>query len=223
MFESQIVTVTCIDSIWLAKLRFSILRLFEQSAFANNNLLRSWPTVHSSILKICADFQMRSFLRSMSCTINNKQILCEVKIFQLQSLLNTKAWTNKRVEVKNSGISCRIFNLSNPRTTILHAQNKVARCNESYTIFFERSIRNHGSVLRRVAVSRVIWVPSRFPLGAATLCSPSAILRDAEPVSAQTHALLYCCCAAALSKSIFFFFLDFLSGDLELTRFNSWQ
>ena len=52
-----------------------------------------------------------------------------------------------------------------------------------------------------------------IPVGAETLCSPSALLRGTEPVSALTSARFY---IAALS-GYNYFFLDFVSGDLALT------
>ena len=52
-------------------------------------------------------------------------------------MFKTMTYIDKRFAVTNSGISCLawIFNLSNPRTTILNAKNwfKVVRCDESYS------------------------------------------------------------------------------------------
>ena len=55
---------------------------------------------------------------------------------------------NKRFAVKDSGISCLAL-IFNPRTTILHENNwlKVARYDESCSIFFWRLIRTHGLVV----------------------------------------------------------------------------
>ena len=71
-------------------------------------------------------FSVLTFLRSMSCSTIIEQKL----MFQLQSIFNS--------------ITC-----SNPRTTILHTKNrfKVARSDESYTVFLNGSIRIHGSVV----------------------------------------------------------------------------
>ena len=77
-----------------------------------------------------------------------EQKLCEVKIFQLQSMSNAITCIDKRFVVKNTVISCLAsrFDLlaaycpdysclysSNPRMKILHAKNrfKVARYDES--------------------------------------------------------------------------------------------
>ena len=62
---------------------------------------------------------------------------------------------NKRSAVKSSGSSCLalIFNLSNPRTTILHGEKLFRVDDESYTVFFRISIRIYGSV---VNVSRSV-------------------------------------------------------------------
>ena len=132
----------------------------------------------------------------MSCSVRIEQKLCEVKIFQLQSMPNARRYTDKRFPVEDSGISCLalIFNLSNPRTTIQHAKTwfKVARCDQSSTVYFSWLKRTRGSDvalwLRRFAASREIWV--RFSPGAEPLYSPLAVLRDTEPVSALTGALI---------------------------------
>ena len=60
-FESHIVTSQVQP--WRDGLRFSIWRLFEQSALAlvNNHLLCYWPTIHNLILKICPKIQVLSF------------------------------------------------------------------------------------------------------------------------------------------------------------------
>ena len=68
-----------------------------------------------------------------------EQKLCEVKMFQLQSMSNAITCINKRLAVENYGASCQalIFNLSNLRTTILMAKNKfkVAGCGKSLSVF----------------------------------------------------------------------------------------
>ena len=53
-----------------------------------------------------------------------EQKLCDVKNFQLQSMSNAITCIDKRFVVKDSGRSCvaLIFNLSNQKTTILHAK-----------------------------------------------------------------------------------------------------
>ena len=65
---------------------------------------------------------------------------------------NTIIYVDQRFEVKNSGISCLtlIFNLSNPRMTILLKTNgfKFARYDESCIVFFGSSKRIHGSAVK---------------------------------------------------------------------------
>ena len=97
--------------------------------------------------------------RLMSCSMTIEQKLCKVKIFQLfQSMSNAMACINKRFAVKNSGRSylALIRNLSDPRTTILHAKNwfNVARCEEKYTVFFNRLIQTYGLVFK---ASCYVW------------------------------------------------------------------
>ena len=60
----------------------------------------------------------------------NCAIQCEVKIFQLQSMLNAIRSVDQRFAFKNSGTSCLalIFNLNNPRTTVLYAKKSVKGC-----------------------------------------------------------------------------------------------
>ena len=57
-----------------------------------------------------------------------EQKLCEVKIFQLQSMSNAIRCIDQRFVFKNSGISCPalIFNLNNLSTTVLYAKKLVA-------------------------------------------------------------------------------------------------
>ena len=57
-----------------------------------------------------------------------EQKLCEVKIFQLQSMSNAIRCIDQRFAFKNSRISCLalIFNLNNLRTTVLYAKKSVA-------------------------------------------------------------------------------------------------
>ena len=57
-----------------------------------------------------------------------EQKLCEVKIFQLQSMSNAIRCIDQRFAFKNSRISCLalIFNLKNPSMTVLYAKKSVA-------------------------------------------------------------------------------------------------
>ena len=76
-----------------------------------------------------------------------EQKLCEVKIFQLQSMLNALRCINERFAFKNSCISCLalIFKLKNLSITVLYPKKSVAggemqqviyKYDESYTVFF---------------------------------------------------------------------------------------
>ena len=66
----------------------------------------------------------------MSCSMIIEQKFCEVKIFQLQSMSNLIRCIVQRFAFKNSRISCLalIFNLNNPRTTVLLAKKSVTGC-----------------------------------------------------------------------------------------------
>ena len=72
-------------------------------------------------------FSILTFSRSMSCSMSHEQILCYVKIFQLQSMTSAIKCIDQRFAFKNSGIACLtlIFNLSYPRSTILHAKRRL--------------------------------------------------------------------------------------------------
>ena len=66
--------------------------------------------------------------------MSNEQKLCEVKIFQLQSMSNAVRCIDQRFAFKNSGISCLalIYNLNNPRTAVMYEKNclQVAKYNK---------------------------------------------------------------------------------------------
>ena len=91
-----------------------------------------------------------------------KIVLSEKNSTSISTLIMFKKWMplklnaitciDKRFAVKNSGISCLalIFYLSNPRMTILHAENrfKVAKHPWLYTVFFCKLIWTHGLVVK---------------------------------------------------------------------------
>ena len=60
--------------------------------------------------------------------MSSEQKLCTVKIIQLQSMSNALRFIDLRFALKNFLISCPalIFNLNNPRTTVLYAKKSVA-------------------------------------------------------------------------------------------------
>ena len=64
-----------------------------------------------------------------------------------------------------------------------------------------------------VAMSWATWV--WFQHSAETLCSPSTILRGTEPVSALTHALLYCCSLSLSLSQAFLGFSQWPSFDFQ--------
>ena len=78
-----------------------------------------------------------------------EQNWCKVTIFQSESMSNVIRCINKRFVFKNSVILCLalIFNLSNPRTTILHA---VPSCEIQWVMysFSWRELWTNGSVLK---------------------------------------------------------------------------
>ena len=111
----------CSDQPWQYKLQFLIWRsswFFEQSAFVNNHLLSYWPTIHNLILKICSKFQVLSshFFEFDELLHEQWVKLCEVKLFQLQSMLHAIS-INQRFVFMNSGILCLalIFDVNNMR------------------------------------------------------------------------------------------------------------
>ena len=212
----------CRDQRWQIELRFSIWRFSEQFFFVNNHLQCYWPIINNSISKICPNFKflVLTFSRPMSCSMINEQKLCEVKIFQLQSMSNAIRYINQRFAFMNSGFSCLalIFNLSYLRSTILHAKKRLQVAkhfkwyDESYTLFFSRLTRTNGWVVKASrresgdlgSISIECW-NSLPPLGHfawhwARQCTDT-----------RTFYI------AALT--IIFSFLDFLSGDLALTGF----
>ena len=135
----------CRNLHWLEELRFLIWRFFGQSAFENNHRLCCWPTVHILILKICPKVQVLSSLfvkvhELFNANCAKKMPVCEVRKFQVQSMLNAIICINKRFEVKNSGIPCPalIFNLSNPGMTILlnPGRNKAVQGCKIWLIIF---------------------------------------------------------------------------------------
>ena len=103
---------------WQDELWFSIWRFFEQFVSVNNHLLCYQPSMNWSRRSVLNfKFSVFTFPRSMSCSMSHARNLCEVKIFQLQSMSNTIRCIDQRFAFKNSGTACLalIFNLSYPR------------------------------------------------------------------------------------------------------------
>ena len=151
----------------------------------------------------------------MDCSMSIEQKLWEVKIFQLQSMLNAIRHIDQRFAFKNSRISCLalIFKLKNQSTTVLFAKKSVAGGEVWQVIcsFFEQFIRAYGLVVKtgcRVSgdlgsIPDECWNPlsrhGQFAWHWASQCTdPSAFY------------------IAALSR--IFFFLDIVSGYLALTE-----
>ena len=89
------------------------------------------------------------FFFHVSCSMRIEPKLCEVKIFQLQSMSNAVRCIDQRFAFKNSGISCRalIFNLKNPRTTMLYAKKMVAGCEIQRVIYHFYQSTNMNQLL----------------------------------------------------------------------------
>ena len=104
----------CRNLHWWGKLQFSdkrylgnlLLKTIIQSV--TDQSLISWTL--RSVLNF--EFSILNFLWSMSCSMSIQQNLCQVKIFQLQSMSNAIIFIDRRFAVKNSVISCLalIFN-----------------------------------------------------------------------------------------------------------------
>ena len=138
VFDSHVVTSTD---------RTSFV-FFEQSAFVNNHLLCYWPTVHNSISKSCPKFQVLS-----SHFSKVDELLDEhwAKIVRSENISTPIACIEKRFAFKNSAISCLALIIrldiqleqseNDNDWTILYANNRfeVARCDETYTVFFDRN------------------------------------------------------------------------------------
>ena len=83
-----------------------------------------------------------------------EQKLCEVKIFQLQSMLNAIRCIDQRFVFKNSRISCLtlIFKLKNPSMTVLYAKKSVEGGENmtSHILLFslKQLIRTYGLVVK---------------------------------------------------------------------------
>ena len=121
-----------------------------------------------------------------------EQKVCEVNIFQLQSMSNAIRCIDQRFAFKNSRISCLalIFNLNIRVRQSWTQKNRfqMANYDESYAVFFNQSIRTNGLVVK-VSSSEFGDLGS-IPEGSAeTLCRASAILHSTEPVSALTRVL----------------------------------
>ena len=115
-----------------------------------------------------------------------EQKLCEVKIFQLQSMSNVMGCVDQRFAFKNSSILCLalIFNLS---TTVLFAKRSVAGGEIRRVIynFFQQLIQTNGLVVKAV----------QFLMCAEMICSTSVFLRGTVPVSALTRVLFILLCS----------------------------
>ena len=152
----------------------------------------------------------------MSCSTSIEQKLCEVKIFQIQSMLKAIRCINQRFAFKNVWIWCLalIFNLKNPSIKVLYAKKlvaHVAKYDESCTVFFKQLIRTNGLVVKasRRESGHLGSIPDDFWIDLQRL---GHFAWDWARQCTGTRAFYI----AVLS--IIFFFLDFASGDLALTE-----
>ena len=83
-----------------------------------------------------------TFSRSMSCSMSIEQKLCEVKIFQLQSMSNAIRCINQRFAFKNS------WTIRERQSCTQKNQLQVAKYDESYAVFFKQLIRTNGLVVK---------------------------------------------------------------------------
>ena len=118
--------------------------------------------------------------------MSNEQKLCEVKIFQLQSMsnaikcidLHSRILNSERFALKNSDIALTIV-LSNQRGTILlliSARKKAIAGNLQVTYhFFLQIYTNHGLVVKVLAVGRGLGFESRNVLKFPTTPLPIGV------------------------------------------------
>ena len=144
----------------------------------------------------------------MSCLISIEQKLCKVKIFnsnlKCYKMSNAIRCIDQRFAFKNSCISCLalIFKLKKPRTTVLYAKKsvtelQVAKNDKPYAIFFKRSIRTYGLVVKTSrresgdmgSIPEECWNPLPSLGHFVSDWAPS------EPVSALTRALFILLCS----------------------------
>ena len=73
---------------WLDKLQFSIQSFFEQFSTENYYVTDQTSITRSRRSVLNFKFSVLTFFRSMSCSMSIEQKLCEVELFQLQSMSN---------------------------------------------------------------------------------------------------------------------------------------
>ena len=110
--------------------------------------------------------------------MSNEQKLCQVKIFQLQSMSNAIRCIDQRFALKNSDIALTIV-LSNQRRTILlliPARKKTVAGNLQVTYhFFLQIYTYHGLVVKVFAVGRGLGFESRNVLKFPTTPLPIGV------------------------------------------------
>ena len=95
-----------------------------------------------------------TFSRSMSCSMSFEQILCKVKVFQLQSMSNAIRCIDQRFAFKNSRISCLalMFKFKILAWQSCHSTQKnwlqVVKYDESCTVCFLLLIKTNGWVVK---------------------------------------------------------------------------
>ena len=184
--------------------RFSIWIFLEQCASVNNHLLCYWPTIHNSILKIWPKFQVLSF-----------------HFFEVDELLNEpwkwnyfdsqydKVYRSKVCVQEFSDISCLalIFNLSNPRLTILSAKKAVTGCETLWVIYCFFVCIDTNPWLSGYEESQWVWRRGFYS---------SECWKSLQPLC---HLALHWHAQFHIAARSTFVFLDFVSGYLALTEY----
>ena len=131
---------------------FQFEDFFEQLAVVNNHLLCYWPTIYNLISKICPKFQVHcshffevdELLDEHWAKLVRSGNMATPIYVECDKIYQSKVW------LKNSGISCLalIFNLSYPRSTMLHPKNRLGNMKSHIPCFFVKWIRIYGWVVK---------------------------------------------------------------------------
>ena len=128
-----------------------------------------------------------------------EQKLCEVKIFQLQSMSNAIRCIDQRFAFKNSRISCLalIFKMKNPSTTVLYAKRSVpgGEIRQFIYRFFhtiDTNLRLVVKVIRRKSVdmgSILAKTPPAAPRPFCVALRPLSALEVFQSLDKTKHSL----------------------------------
>ena len=145
----------CSDQRWEDKLRFSIWRFFEQSAFVNIHLLCYWPTIHNSISKSCPKFQVIS-----SHFFEVDELLDEhwAKIVRSENIstpiyVECDKMYRSKVCVQEfwyfvPGLDIQLEQSENNSPICKKNRLQVAKYNKSHTGYFKSMIRIYGVAVK---------------------------------------------------------------------------